>query len=161
RRLELRGTEELAGVDGERRVAPAELEAVEICQLEVVADELGLALSPFEPARESFVQLRARSLGNLRIRRVADQRVAEAEAVVAEERRCLRAHELLADEREQGRSDRAALAVRGELGDRTAPELLADDGGALEHRSLERLEPVEARGEERLDRRRQLGGRIA
>ena len=55
---------------------------------------------------------------------------------------------------ESSAADTSARSSAGrELRHRAAPELLADDRGALEHRPLERLQTVEARGEQGLDRR--------
>ena len=60
--------------------------------------------------------------------------------------------EALPREREQPGRDLRPIGGRREVGDRTLPELLADDGGPLERASLSGLEAVEPRGEQRLDR---------
>ena len=52
------------------------------------------------------------------------------------------------------------LVVGGEGEDGVAPELLAGDGGALDHGALLNAQPVEARREERLDRRREREQRV-
>ena len=55
---------------------------------------------------------------------------------------------------EERRRDGCSVVGWGELEHGAAPEFLPDDCGALEHGPFERLELVEPRGEERLDRRR-------
>src|SRR6478672_6415773 len=139
-----RRSEQLAGTLGERVVESPELRPVEVRLLEVVAEELVLALALLEPAGEPLVQVGARALRDRRVRRVADQRMSEPKAVVAEERGRLRADELLADEREEHLRHLAALRLAGERGDGASPELLADHACALEHLAFLGLEPVEA-----------------
>src|SRR6266852_6996147 len=80
-------------------IRSAECGAVLRRPLEVVADELVLTVVALEPRGKPLVQLAPRSLRHCRVRRVADESMAEAEAVVADERRLLRAHELLAHKR--------------------------------------------------------------
>ena len=71
------------------RVGGAELGRVPIALLEVIADELvslderGAML--VEPAREALVQLRARSLRQRLVGGIADEEVAEAEGVLADD----------------------------------------------------------------------------
>src|SRR4029077_9133743 len=115
---------------GDHRIRDAELAAIPRSLLEVVADELVLAFARLEPRRELLVLLGARALRHRAVRRVADQRVAEAEAVLAGEGGPLRPHELLAHEREKRRGDLAPFVGRRELHHGAAPELLADDGRA-------------------------------
>ena len=105
-----------------------------------------------EPAREALVQLRARRLCQGVVGGVADEQVAEAEGVLARELRRVRPDQPFAHER--GESRRHLRLVRPERLHGAAVEELALDGAALEHAALARLELVEARGEERTQRRR-------
>ncbi len=77
--------------------------------LEVVGEELVLAVVCAEPPGELFVQPSAHALRHLAVGRVADQRVTEAEAVLARERGLTGPHELLAHEREQHGRDARPL----------------------------------------------------
>ncbi len=136
-----------------RAVVDPELGPAAVRLLEVVARQLVLVPVGGEPVREALVQRGAQHLRDLRVGDVADQRMPEAEAVVARDRRLLRRDELLAHEREQRASHRGALLGGREIGDRPARELAPGDRGALEQPALERVELVEPRGEQRLDRR--------
>ena len=84
----------------------------------------------------------------------------EAEAVVAGEEGAVRAHELLARQREQGSTEACELPSGQELGHGLDVEEPPLDRGTLENGALLGLETVDARGEQRLDRRRNgvLGG---
>src|SRR5207249_2830147 len=140
-------------------VRGAELETVAVGALEVIAEdllELGqpLAHLALQPVRVALVEGGPERLRHGVVRRVADQDVAEPEAVVAEELRTVRADELLPDERDQRRSEQRTRLRRQQLAQRAAVEAPALDRRALDHRPLVRLEPVDARGEERLERRR-------
>ena len=105
-----------------------------------------------EPGGEALVQVGAGRLGERVVGRVADQQVAEAEAVLARDLRPVRPDQLLADERGEARGDLRLLG-RERL-DGAAVEDLALDRAALEHASLGRLELVEPGREQRLQRRR-------
>ena len=105
-----------------------------------------------EPGREALVQIGAHALRQRVVGGVADQQVAEAEGVLARELGAVGADELLAHERDQPLAP-LRLAVAERL-DGAAVEDLALDGAALEHRALRRVELVEPRREQRLDRRR-------
>ena len=83
---------------------------------------------------------------------VADQQVSEAVPVVARQLRLFRTQQILADEGRQASVE--ARLVRAEGGDGAAVEDLALDRPAFENVSLGRVELVEPRGKERLDRRR-------
>ena len=101
-----------------------------------------------EPGREARVQIRANGLRECVVGGVADQDVAEAEAVVACELGPVGPDQLLADERRQTWSDLGL--IRRERLDGAAVEDLALDRASLEHAPLRRLELVEARCEQRL-----------
>ena len=120
----------------------------------MVADEL-VQLDQFaavEPGGESLVQPGARHLGQTVVGGVSDQHMAEAKCVFAWKPRVVRANQLLAHER--GETGRYLLLDVFQRLDRAAVEDLAFDRPALEHRSLGRLELVEPRGEQRLQRGR-------
>ena len=103
---------------------------------------------------EAFVQLRSRLLGDPEVGGVANQDVAETEAVLLGKDRGTGLDELLPRQRHEARSGRSPLLLGRELGDRTAPELLANHGGAFDHGPLLGLEAVEAGSQECMDRRR-------
>ena len=137
-------------------VGQPELGAVAAGLLEVVAedlvqlDELGPVL--LQPGGEALVEVGAGRLGQRLVGGVADQQVAEAEAVLARELRPVRPDQLLADERGQARGDLGLLGRECLHG--AAVEDLALDRAALEHAPLARLELVEPGREQRLQRRR-------
>ena len=120
--------------------------AEELVQL----DELGAVL--LQPGCEALVELGAGRLRQRLVGGVADQQVAEAEAVLARELRPVRPDQLLAHERGQAR--RHLGLVGCERLDGAAVEDLALDRAALEHAPLGRLELVETGREQRLQRRR-------
>ena len=122
--------------------------------LEVVAEELVRRVVELEPAGEALVEVGARPLRDPGVGGVPDQRVPEAEAVLAGNARDCRLDELAADEPQQRRPEGLVAVAEGRHG--AGPELLADDGRPLEHVPLEGIEAVEPSGEERLDRRREL-----
>ena len=135
---------------------PPELGAVERSTLVVVAEDLvelddrGPVLG--KPGRESLVQVCARRLRQRLVRGIPDQQVPEAERVVARDHRRARPDELLPHETEQV-AVRPGPLRRQRLDGRPV-EHLALDRASLERASLRRRQPVDARGEERLDRRR-------
>ena len=117
----------------------------------VQLDERRLVL---EPVGEAAVQVCANGLREGVVGGVADEQVAEAEAVLAGELRSFGADQLVPDERCE--SWQHVGLVRGERLHGAAVEDLALDCSALEHRALLRLELVESRGQERPQRRRHL-----
>ncbi len=117
-----------------------------------------LTVARLEPVSEPRVQPRAQLLRHRRVGDVADQHMVEAEAVVAGKERAVGAYELLAPERQQRAADPRSGGVIEQLADRAAVEEAALDRAALDDGALLRLEPVDARGEERLDRRRHRVG---
>ncbi len=129
-----------------------ELGSVAAGLLEVVAedlvqlDELGAVL--LEPGCEALVQLGAGRLGQRVVSGVADQQVAEAEAVLAYEVGLVRPDQLLAHERGQARSHVGLVGCERLHG--AAVEDLTLDRAPLEHAPLGRLELIEARREQRL-----------
>jgi hypothetical protein len=130
-----------------------ELGPVAVRLLEVVADDL-LVAAPFslQPVREAGMKLRSRLLGHPRVCRVPHELVTEAERVADDEHRPDRSDQLLPHQALKRRAD--LLARVGQLSDRARPEFLSDHRGAFEDRAFVGLEPVEPRGEQRLDRRR-------
>ena len=123
----------------------------------VELDELGAVLR--EPVGEPLVQLCPLRLRQGLVGGVAHEEMAEAERILSGEQRPVRADQLLANERGQlGREPR--LLGRERLDDAVV-EHLALDGAALEHGPLRRVELVEARREERLERRRHLDFAVA
>jgi hypothetical protein len=126
------------------------------CLFEVVAqqlvqlDEAGAVL--FEPARITFVQLGPSRLWQRLVGGVSDQEVAEPEPVLAWDLRLVLLDQLLPHERRQARRHRRLF--RRERLDGATVEDLALDRSTLEHGPLGALELVEARGEQRLEGRR-------
>ena len=115
------------------------------------------ALSPACPsaqAANALVQLGAEPLRHRVVGGVADQDVAEAEAVLAGEGARVRLDQPLADERLQAAGDLADLLRRREVGHGAPPEDLPDHGGTLQHGQLVLAEPVEAGRKHGLDRLR-------
>ena len=154
-----RDGEAVAGRECQFRIGPTERGEVMGRLLEVVAEDLveldeSLAVL-LEPRSETAVQLGAGRLRERVVGGVTDQQMAEPVGVVALELRLVGPDELLAHEREEPPVDRA-VAVGGERGHRTAVEGPALDRSALEHRPLGRVELVEPRRKQRLDRRRHL-----
>ena len=152
------GREPLASAFRESRVGLSELLLVAGGLLEVVAEDLvqlGQLVSALcQPAGEALVQLRPRRLGESVVGGIADQEVAEAEAVLTRELRGVGADQLAAHERGQPR--RHLRLLRAERLDGAAVEDLALDRAALEHPPLAGVELVEAGGEQRLQGRRHL-----
>ena len=132
-----------------------ELHAVPVGLLEVVAEDLvqldEIRAVSFEPRGEALVKLGARRLRQRVIRRVADQQVQEAERILARELRLVGPHELLAHQRAEA-GHRLEL-LRGESLHSPAMEDSAFDGTPLEHAALGGVQLVEARRQQRLDRR--------
>ena len=78
----------------------------------------------------------------------------EPEPVVALVERAVGAEQLLPREGEQRAAEPIGLVRGQKLGDRAAVEQPTFDRGALQHRTLPRLEAIDPGREERLDRRR-------
>ena len=104
-----------------------------------------------QPVREALVQLRSNRFRQAVVRGIANEEVAEAKGVVPGQLRTVGPDQLLADEPGQSRDDRPVL---GQSLHRPAVEDLALDGASLEHGALRPLELVEARGQQRLQVRR-------
>jgi hypothetical protein len=104
------------------------------------------------------VQLGSRALEHPPVGGIADEYVMEAQNGLAEEPPDVGLDELAAAERLEARVEIADVP-RQELCDGGARELPADDRRTLEHGALLRSEPLDARREERLDRRWHLEGR--
>ena len=139
-----------------RVVGLAELFAVAVGLFKVVADEL-VALDErvcflIEPISETLVQFCPRRFGEGVVCGVADQQVSEAVRILSRQLRPVRAHELLPYELDQlplGRRRRHRHRF-----DSAAVEELAFDRATPEHSSLGRIELIEPRRQQRLDRRR-------
>ena len=100
------------------------------------------------------MEVRPYGFGEGVIRRVPDQQVPEAEAVLARDLSALRADELLAHE--AGQLRRHLFPVWRHRDDGTAVEGLALDGAPLEDLALRVVELVEPGCEERAQRGRHL-----
>ena len=126
--------------------------------LQVVAEQLveldqgGSA--PVEPGGELFVQLGAKLLGDRSVDGIVDEHVHEAEAVLAREVGRLQTDEVAPDRTEQVRPCLRLLLGGKHRGDGATVKHHPLDRRSFEHISLRRREPVEAGGEQRLDRRR-------
>ena len=149
------GREPLTGADGEDRVRPAELMLVAGGLLEVKAEDLVELHEPatvLEPVGEALVQLRPHGFRERVVGGVADQQVAEAEAVLARELSLLGMNQVPPHESGQPRGHLRLLRHQ-RLHD--APvEDLALDRAPLEHAPLGRVELVEPGREQRLQGRR-------
>ena len=159
------GTEPRGGADADRvrfLVEGTQLAAEAVRLLEVIADDLLELEHPraghsLEPVAEALVELRACPLEQSLIRGVAQQRVMEAVRGVPGERRLNKVEQLLRVESRDRR--RHALAQRGrrELLDRASLEDRTGDRSGLEEGLLLRRQLVDARREQRRDRRRHVG----
>ena len=137
----------------------AELGSIPVRLLEVIRQDLLVLGRPragdvLQPTCESLVHLGSGPLGHRLVRGIADQDVAEAEAIVAGEGRSVGADQLLPHEGHQMASDARPGVLWQQRGHRATMEHAALDGGHFDQRSLLRLEAVDARREQRLDRRR-------
>ena len=133
-----------------------ELREVVAGLLQVVAEDL-LELRPavlvgdVGPCDEALVQVGPRSFEDAVVGGVADHDVVEtvrALLAVLEP-----AHQVLRLERDELLADGLRERVGNEHAERGRGEVVADDGGGLDHRALVARERVQARGEQRLDRR--------
>ena len=110
-----------------------------------------------EPLGEPLVQLRARPLGQRRVGRVADQDVLEAVGVVSLEQRPVRVDQLAPHEPLEVGSERGPLRVRRQSRQCRLVEHPALHRSALHHPPFLAVQPVEPRGQERLDGQRDVG----
>ena len=127
--------------------------------LEVVADELlvvaGEVPRPaLDPLGELLVHRRPDHLRDAVVGGVPDEDVGEAVRVLLPHLGAVGLDQVLADERLQARRDARPGRGRRERRHRAPPERPADDRPALDHGALRRLEPVQAGGDQCVDRRR-------
>ncbi len=115
----------------------------------------GVAGARLDPVGEPRVQLRARALEDAPVGGVADQDVMEAQHRLAEEPAGVALDQLAAPQRFEPCVEVGDVA-RQQFGDGAAREMAADDGRALEHHALFRPQSLDARGQQRVDRRRHL-----
>ena len=144
-----------SGALGKCRIRSSQLGLVAGGLLQVVAEEL-VELDEIllgEPVSEPLVKLRTVGLRQRLVRRVADQQVVKAEAVLACDLCAVGADQLPPHQRGQPRRHLVAVAREGP--DCAAMEDLALDGSAFEHPPLARIELVEPGGEQCLQRGRQ------
>ena len=152
--------EELAGAKAELLrvlVEEAHLAPVPIRLLEVVAEqlvELAGGAGVGHPVGEPLVECCPKLLGHRIVGGIPYEDVLEAESIFTARGRGVGANETFADERQQLRRERGPLLARQESRNGRDGEVPADHGGALDHVSLVRAQPVEPLGEERLDRGR-------
>jgi len=125
----------------------------------VVAEVLGVLRGVsggllLEALRITLVQLGAQLLRHRVVGGVADEDVVEAKAVVARKEGVVGAHELLAHQPHKVSSYPTTTGWRKQLRDRAWVEQTSLDRGTHEHGALVACEPVDARGEQGLDRGR-------
>ena len=142
--------EDSLGEAGRRELDPIGVRLREMVTEDLV--ELRRCRGPgLDPVGTALVQVGAKALRHRVVRRVAYEDVGEDEAVLAGERARVGADQPFPDERLERAGDLSLLLGRRQVGDGAPPEHLADHGRTLEDRALERLEPVEPRGEHGLD----------
>ena len=130
----------------ELREQPRRLVEVEGADL----DEL-LAGALAEPVRKQQMKVGARALREAGIRDLADEHVLELEGLLAADRGALLAkHEVAEEQVVEQRDD--VLDIRGEVSERAADEDAAHDGRALDEATRRGGKPVDARGDQRLER---------
>ncbi len=134
---------------GQRHVRTFEVEPHDLLSLSHPLP--GLAL---DPRREPLMQVRASSLGDPAVRGVDREDVREAKSILVAQCRAIRNDQLLPGQRLEVAADVSPLLLWRERGYGSPPEDSPDDRRALDNGPLSVLEPVEARGEERVDRRR-------
>ncbi|HEY8438465.1 MAG TPA: hypothetical protein VIK65_07605, partial [Candidatus Limnocylindrales bacterium] len=126
--------------------------------VQVVGDDLLLLFDPIagdgdEPGGEALVEVGAESFGRGLVGGVADQQVPEPEGVVAGQQRAVGPDQITPDETHQ-RSAHVVDAIAVEhRRQRAEVELLPGDGRSLDHRAFVAAQPVQTRGQQRLDRR--------
>jgi hypothetical protein len=140
-------------------VGRAELDAVAVSLLEVATQDLvelrRVGAHPLlEPPGEALVQVGPHLLGDGPVGGVLDEQVAEPEGVLARGAFGVGHDELLADERLQGPPHLGPVLLGGQLGHRSPLEDLPHHAGPLDQGQLRPVEPLEAGGEQGLDRRR-------
>jgi hypothetical protein len=153
------GGQPLGATFTESRVGRPELDPVAMRLLQVVADDLvGSLVAQLgrQPVRVTPVQRRALPLRDRLVGRVANEDMAEAEAVVARHSRPIGPDHLLPHEREQMGADLASLALRKKLEDSATVEEPSFDGAELDHRPLLPGEPIDRSRQQRLQGRRHL-----
>ena len=128
--------------------------------LEMPADRLvvlaGGAGARRDPVGEPPVQLGARALQELAIGRVADQHVVEAQRRLAQIPGGIGLDELAAAQPVEAFLQRGARLAWQQRGEGGAGEAAPDHRRALEHGALLGAQALDARGEQRVDRRRHL-----
>ena len=100
------------------------------------------------------MQLGTFLLGERLVGGVADQVVAELEAILASCIRTVRAQQVAAHQRGKVAAEPGTLLLGGEGGHRCPREALADHAGLLQHGPLAGRELLQAGGQQHLDRRR-------
>ena len=142
-----------------RCIDRAELAQVLVGLLEVPAEHLVVLDGPpgarLEPVGEAAVQLCPGVLQQAPVGRVADQYVMEAQNRLAEKPPGVGLDQLAAPQRFETSVEVADLA-RQELRQRSAREVPADHRGPLEDRAILGAQPLDARGEQRVDGGRHL-----
>ncbi len=140
------------------RIGRTQLGSVSVGLLEVIGDDLLVLRQPIhgdslQPGGESLVQLRASLLCQRLVGGVADEQMAEPVRLVPGERRLVRPHQLHPHQARQPVGDVRSHRLGSKLGHRPAVEGLALHGRPLDHGPLFGAQPVQPRGEQRLDRR--------
>ena len=107
-----------------------------------------------EPAREGFVELRPRRLAQASVCDLGDEDVLEAERALAGDRRAVLEHDEVA--RDECIERRGDVELGSERLDGALPEHAADHRRALQQLLLGGRQRVDARGDERLDRVRDV-----
>ena len=143
-------------------VERAQLGEVPVRLLEVPADRLVVLDRPLDPALEpvgdAFVQLRPRALQHPAVRRIADEAVVEPERRLAQEPGGIGLDQLAPPERLDPRVEVPLRFPRQQVRHRRARELPPDDRRPLQHQPILRPQPLDARRQKRVDRRRHLEG---
>jgi hypothetical protein len=138
-------------------VDATELHAVQVRLLEVVPDDLTLPGVPpacvrFEPGGEPRMKSGPELLRKGSICDVSDEHMVEAKGVVALEERAVGSKKFLSCEGEEDAAESLRVLRRQEFRDGAAVEQPPLHRSALKHRALTRLEPVDAGGQERMNR---------
>ena len=126
------------------------------CQPMVSSCSAALADLRFDPVGEARMQLGARALEQTAVGGVADQHVVEAQHRLAEEPAACRARSARCGAATRGARRARCHCDRSSAATRAAREVAADDGGALEHGALLGAQALDARRQQRVDRRRHL-----